>query len=271
MLIVSATQKEYEDVLPLIEQLDKKPLEGGLEIRVYPLKFADPGSMIGAINNSFPRLRGSRPEDMVKSSYTWGTSSLIVSASPANHEKVAKLIKEVDVESSVDRQTHVIQLKEANAEEMARRLNDIMRRTQRRRRDDQGMAIVADPGTNSLLVFANESELASVQELVKTLDVIPSNLKGRETEIYPINYCDPNGVYNVIRTAYQGTRRMAEKDRVDCSVEWATQSIVVTASPENQKEIAELIKELDKDSGRQKNRNIYEMKKRPGVKGGGYG
>ena len=260
MLIVTATETEYEDILPLIEQLDKKPLEGGLEIRVYPLKYADPGSMIGAINNSFPRLRGSKPGDMVKASYTWGTSSLIVSASPTNHEKVANLIKEVDVESSVNRQTHVIALKEANADEMARRLNDIMRRTQRRRRDDQGMVIVSDPGTNSLLVFANEKELASVQELVTTLDVVPSNLKGRTTEIYPINYCDPNGVYNVIRSAYQATRRMAEKDRVDCSVEWATQSIVVTASPENQEQIAELIKELDKDSGRQKNRNIYEMK-----------
>ena len=232
-----------------------------MEIRVYPVKFADPGSMIHAIHNSFPRLRGSRPEDMVKASYTWGTSSLIVSASPSNHDKVADLIKQVDVESSVNRQTHVITLKEANADEMARRLNDMMRRTQRRRRDDQGMAIVSDPGTNSLLVFANEKELASVAGTCNYSRCCPVKPQGAGRRKFTRSVTAIlNGVYHVIRNAFQGNRRTAEKDRVDCSVEWATQSIVVTASPENQKEIAKLIKELDKETGRQKIRNIYEMK-----------
>ncbi len=253
VLVVTATEKEYNDILPLIEGLDQEPSERGLEIRVYQIKYADPGSMIGAIHNSFPRMYGSAPEDMVKASYTWGTSSLIVSASEKNHEKVAKLIQEIDVESSVDRTTRVIALKEANAEDLARRLNDIMRRTQRRRRDDQGMAIVGDPGTNSLLVFANEPEFERVKKLVETLDVPPTFDK--EIRSFKLVFADVHATSQAITQLFGRSRgrSLSPREEVAVVAEWASNSVVVSAAPSKMKEIENFVKEIDQNvaGGRQ--------------------
>src|SRR5690606_10374334 len=96
--------------------------------------------------------------------------SLVVSASAERHEKIAELLGEIDVESAFRRKTTVIPLKEASADELARRLTEILGKTQRRARDDPGMAITANESTNSLLVHANETELNQVRDLVATLD-----------------------------------------------------------------------------------------------------
>ena len=123
------------------------------------------------------------------------------------------------------------------------------------------VAITPEPGSNQLVVLATEENQARIKARIADIDKEGAGtLKARITKVYAIKYCDPNGVNNVIRNAFKPGRRTAEKDRVDSAVEWATQSLIVTASEANQDAIDALIKELDKESGRQKARFIYEMK-----------
>ncbi|HRX86214.1 MAG TPA: secretin N-terminal domain-containing protein, partial [Phycisphaerae bacterium] len=245
VVVVTSTDKDYAELEPLIEKLDQPPAEGELVIKVYPVEYADPGSLIQTINNSFPRLHGQRPEDTVRASYTWGTSSLVVAASEKNHERVARILADIDVASSQARTTHVIALKEANAEELARRLTDILNRTQRRRRDDTGMAVVADPGTNSLLVFASESELKEVQELINTLDQ-PTSFQP-EIRSFKLNYAEAWPTREAIVQLF-GTargRRLTPQEEVSVVVDWGSNSVVVSASKSKMADIEKFITQID--------------------------
>ena len=59
-LVITGTQQEYEGILRLIQELDKKPEEmTGLIVRVYQLRFADPGSTIGTPEQRLPAPAGS--------------------------------------------------------------------------------------------------------------------------------------------------------------------------------------------------------------------
>jgi len=262
IIVFSSTQKAFETWMPLVEKLDQAPAEGELVIKVYPVKFADPGSLIQTVNNSFPRLPGQRPEDVVRASYTWGTSSLVVAASEKNHERVARILSEVDIESSLARTTHVLQLKEANAEELAGRLTDIINKTQRPRRDDKGVAVVADPATNSLLVFASESEFATVQDLVTTLDVPPSftpeirSFKLLFAEAWPTR----EAIVELFGRSRSAGRRPSPADAVSAVVDWGSNSVVVSAAKTKMVEIEKFIAQIDQSGQGARQVHVVQLK-----------
>jgi len=259
-LVITGNGKDVEKVLPLIAELDHEPLETSqLFVEVYEVKYVDPNSLIGTINNAFPRVRGTRPEDYVRASYAWGTSSLVVSASQENHAKIKELIEKVDVESAVQRTTHVVKLTAANAEDLARQLTQVFQRTRRRRRDDVGMSITANPASNSLVVYANETELAEVQELVGILDVRPE--EQREIRSFKLNYAECWELYEATRQFFSGGRgrRVSPRDQVDVYPNSASNTLVVTASAENMERIAEFIAEVDKPGAGDRTVTVVEV------------
>lgn len=259
-LIISGSQKDYQAILPLIEQLDQKPDEmTGLVVEVYQLKYADPGSTIGTISSSFPRLPGQKPQDLVRPSYAWGTSALVVSASPENQLKVQELLAKVDIESTAQRTLRILPLKEANSDDLARSLHQVFSRTRRRARDEQPMQISSEPKTNSLMVFANEAEFEEVKAKVALLDVAPSAEKERTILVYPIKYADPNGVVNAINGMYRSRGKTSPADQVTASVEWATQSVIVAASQANHEQVRSMIEQIDQESTLSKQTHIIKL------------
>ncbi len=262
VLLISSTQKDYDELVPLIAELDKEPdTQTGLEVRVYPLKFVEPNSAVRAVQNTFKAPRGAKPQDEVKVNYISGTSSLVVSATPENHDKVSDMITMVDTESTVQRTTHVIGLKEANAEELADKLSQIMERTRRRRRDDQGLTIVPDPGTNSLLVFANDSELAAVQELVETLDV-PQKFE-REVKSFKLEFADAWSTAEALNQLFgqaSRNRRASPRDQIKVVPAWGSNSVIVAGSPERLAEIGEFLAGYDQKGTGTRDVKVVQIK-----------
>jgi len=244
LLIMSGAPAEIEEVEQIIVQLDQEPTNlTGRIVEVYDLKYADPGSTINALNAAFPRTRGQRAEDEVSFGYTWGTSALVATASPQNQAKIKELLGKIDVEGT-SRTTHLIPLKEANADEVAQKLQTLFRATQRARQGDTTMQILAETRTNSLLVFATEAELMQVQAMVENLDVKPTGDAERTVQVYPVQFADPSGIVNAINAQYS-QYRASPRDQVTAVVEHGTQSVVVSASAKRHAEVASLIKEVD--------------------------
>ena len=245
-LIITGNGKDVEKILPLIKRLDQEPLEtSGVVVQVYNVDYVDPGSLERAIRSAFPDARGQAPEDRVRATYAWGTSSMVVTASQENHEKVKELIDRVDVESSVERTKHVVKLKAADAEDLAQRLTQVYRQTRRQRRDDVGMSITADPATNSLLINANNNEFEDVQELIAILDVKPE--EQRDIRSFKLNYAECWELREAVTQLFSGGRgrRVSPRDRVDVYPNWASNTLVVAASPENMERIEAFITEVD--------------------------
>lgn len=245
LLVLSGTPAEIEEVQQIVVQLDQEPTNlTGRVVEVYDLKYADPASTINALNAAFPRTRGQRLEDEVAFGYTWGTSALVATASPGNQAKIKELLEKIDVEGT-RRTTHTIELKEANADEAAQKLQQLFRQTTRARQGDTAMQIMSDSRTNSLLVFSTEAELEQVRALVTTLDVPAKTDTERTLQVYPVQFADPNGIVNAINAQYRSMGRTNPRDEVTAVVEWATASVIVSASPKRHEEVAALISEID--------------------------
>ncbi len=262
VLVVASSKKDYDELLPLIQELDKKPdAQTDAVVRVYQIEYVEPNSAVRAVQNTFKAPRGAKPQDEVKVNYVSGTSSLVVSATPENHEKVAEMISSVDTESLVQRTTHVIALKEANAEELADKLSRMMERTRRRRRDDQGLAIVGDPGTNSLLVFANEVELASITELVETLDV-PQKFE-QEVKSFNLEFADAGSTAQALTQLFgqgRSARRVSPRDQIKVVPAWGSNAVVVAGSPQRIREIEAFLEDYDQKGSGSRDVKVVQIK-----------
>jgi type II secretory pathway component GspD/PulD (secretin) len=220
------------------------------EPRVYAVVNAEINGVRNAIANAFRMESGAAESERVDVAVENATQSVIVTAKRDKHDEVAKLIQALDQEldPKTQRTTHVVELKEANAEDLARRLSDMINRTKPRRGGTQRMAVVADPGTNNLLVFANQKELNEVKELLQTLDLPPSfepeirSFKMTFAEAHPARErhrrnCSDAG----------GGRNVNPREQVSATViEWNVQHRAGESCPgQDEAKIAAFIEEID--------------------------
>jgi general secretion pathway protein D len=121
------------------------------------------------------------------------TNKLIIVASPAAFERIAQLIKEIDVPISGEGRINVYGLANANSEEIASTLQSLAQGTSNRPRVGSGPAanipgvaagrsggaaelfsgevkISADKGTNSLVIVASQSDYRNVVRVIEQLD-----------------------------------------------------------------------------------------------------
>ncbi len=120
------------------------------------------------------------------------TNKLIIISSQSAFESILEVMRELDVpEDGTDGQIHVLRLKHADAEEMASTLSNLAQgntgaasRARRTASKKPGGAkatsaqlfqgevkITADKATNSLVITASKSDIASVKRVVDKLDV----------------------------------------------------------------------------------------------------
>ncbi|MCB9649811.1 MAG: type II secretion system secretin GspD [Deltaproteobacteria bacterium] len=138
---------------------------------------------------------GSGPEDLAVSKILADdrTNKLIIISSDDAFKQMLELMRELDVpEDTTDGQIHVLRLKHADAEEMASTLSNLAQGKAASPRPARGAAktpaapgaaatsaqlfqgevkITSDKPTNSLVITASKTDLASVKRVVEKLDI----------------------------------------------------------------------------------------------------
>jgi type II secretory pathway component GspD/PulD (secretin) len=172
-LIASVNDVELEEVLKLTKTLDiEPPLDSKRTIEVYNLKYADPSALNNVVLTMFRwdrRGQGS-PAEQVSSSFDWGARSLIVTASPKNHELIRAMIAKADIESAVKKENFLYDLEHATAEAVATTLTSALSNRRSTGRGDQPVTVVADSATNKLLINATKMEYDEIKPLIAALD-----------------------------------------------------------------------------------------------------
>jgi len=254
-LIIQASDDNLAFIKTRIAELDREGVATApTSIKIYPIKNADLNSVVNIINQwartieQSTRGRTPSPSDVVQASAEPATQSVVVTASESNHMIIKDLIEGVDVTSAADqRQRRVVTLKHANATEVTNQLTQVFRAAGRPRSGDPGASFVADPKTNSVIANVNEDEFADVTDLVAKIDAdLPEEGK-RVTEVYPLQYADPGALNTVVLNWFRWDVRSQQPpwEQVTAAVEWATQSLVVTASPQNHALIKKLVEKVD--------------------------
>lgn len=246
-LVLAGSPDELDAAEKLIHQLDKPVQQDVREVHVVPLTNADARQVARTIQNMFREKTSAAGGDRLAVEAEWATNSVIVSATPQDWKEVQTLLEELKQSAGVEATptTRIIQLKHAQAETLARTVQNAMRSRHWNRRGSGRIPILVEaaPQTNSLLVTASPTDLEEVATLVDTLDVEPADT------IEP---------FQMIRLQSADAERLAEKLRnlmpqetrgrdatVQIQVDTLTNSVLLRAPETQRKKVEEIIAKLD--------------------------
>ena len=272
------------DLLPLIEDVIKTldiPAAGGMEsIRIYPLEHANAATIENVIENLYegPSRGRVRPEDRPNIVVDSRTNALIIAASQKTLAIVDSLIMRLDQKPETPGiLIEVLPLKHNDASQVAGMIDDVF--SARRRnllvpgqtsQPQERVNVEADGLTNSLIITASKENVGLIRELVAKVDLEPTAETSQLT-IVPLEYVDAQRAAAMLRSLIkQGLYRpgisrsgpaRASRESIAISVDHATNTLIISASPENLAVVREVVAQIDtKNYAKTGSLKIYELK-----------
>jgi general secretion pathway protein D len=228
-------------------------VEDKMITQVIPLEFASSED----IRNLFTPLIS---KDGMIASYK-PTNHLIVTERSSNIYRLLKIIEQVDVRI-VEEKFSYFPLEFASAKSLAEKLTQLLSPEQRpgtaARPPGPGatqriVKIIPDERTNSLVVLASDSDTRELRELISRLD--REAPKGRsQLHVYYLKHAQAEEMAKVL-SAIVGAKAKARQqaqppqpgvvEETSITADKATNSLVITASPQDFKDLEEIIQKLD--------------------------
>lgn len=173
-LIITGSRDAIKRATDLIMSLDVTPARQ-TAVQVYPVKNASAATLAAKINEVFDnREEGTdakRTPAFIMPDEP--TNSIIASASGEDQATIRHLLDLLDVPSSISRRVQVFPLTQAKAEASAEVLTQLFESQAQLGGGDSkagGIVVQADKRTNALVVWAAESEMDNIAQIVSKLD-----------------------------------------------------------------------------------------------------
>lgn len=251
-LVVSGPKQMVVLARSLIEQLDRPESADRRSQMTFTPKNADPNRLVPMVERvaMAAGIGIGRPELELVSIPEAGT--ILIFGSDDDVQQVSRLLSDLDARSampSVD--LKIVEVTHADgaviASTLQRLLNDRSRWPAKLRNAiASGIQVDAptvslEDGTNRLLVTAPASLMPVADALIAQLDQ-PSDLSRKEVKVYPLMQARAGEVAEALRSAMQALGAFSlGGGKTSIIAEPSSNSIVVTASPNRQVEVAQLI------------------------------
>jgi len=180
-----------------------------------------------------------------------GSNMLIISDRAANVERIAKIVRRIDMSSESD--IEVLPLQHASAAEIVRVLNQL---TGAPRSDGapNSTSLVADARTNSVLIGGDRAERLRVRTLVAHLDTPLED--GGDSQVRYLRYADAEDLAAKLQQHFQQSRSAtpaggaaggpgAATDNVSVWADSQTNAIVINAPPKTMRSLMTIVDKLD--------------------------
>ncbi len=265
-VIVTASKERIESIRDMIAQLDKQGDESRIsrEARVYQLKYAEPTGMAEMINQSFSQQGRQIPErDRVTAAAAWMAQGVMVTASLANHDRIAKIVEALDVSGAVNNPAQVVVLEHVRAGEVEPLLTKLY--VEGARSGGPGgrffggrgggsadtPVIVANEAANSLIIRAKTDDAEQIKQMIATLDVEPRDAPTK-FDIIPL----PQGVnasdlaqtvesfFNDGEQARTANQQGARPQRIAVRADMRSNALILAGSPTLSSEAKLLVDKL---------------------------
>jgi len=179
------------------------------------------------------------------------TNALIITDHAANIKRLLKIISEVD--QANNNELEIIKLENASATEMVRILSTLQAKTSAK---DPSSAIkfAADERTNSILISGDRSERLRIRATIAHLDTPLKN--GGNTLVIYLHYAKAEDIVKILtgleKNKTKSARAVVKKGiaasnniKTNIQSDEATNAIIVTASPDEMRNIKSIIRQLD--------------------------
>jgi general secretion pathway protein D len=181
-LIITDVQSNIRRLLHILKAIDITGV--GQQIAIIPVEYADATKLVtllGSIFTKGPRGKGAAEKDITFVADE-RTNSIVLLASEGDTDNIRKLIKSLDKETPKGQaKIHVYYLENANAEDLAKVLQDIPQKEAAAATNTPGkksapvisdkVRIAADKATNSLIIMAEAEDWVVLEDIIKKIDI----------------------------------------------------------------------------------------------------
>ena len=181
-LIITDLHSNIQRLMRMIKAIDVS--SSGQEISVFVLRHAAASQVVRLLDSIFQTAAKAGKEDADAGIRVFAddrTNALVVMAGDEYTQKVKNLIQELDKETPKgNEKLRVYYLENAKAEELVKVLQDMPGKSggasDKDKADKPGVLsekvkITADKATNSLVIMAEKSEYAALEEVIRLLDI----------------------------------------------------------------------------------------------------
>ena len=181
-LIVTDVHSNIQRLLRMIKAIDVS--SSGQEISVFVLRYAAASQVVKLLDSIFQTAARAGKEDSDAGIRVFAddrTNALVVMAGDEHTQKIRNLIQELDKETPKgNEKMRVYYLENAKAEDLVKVLQDMPRKSDGAPEKDKAdkpsvlsekVKITADKATNSLVIMAEKSEYAALEEIIRLLDI----------------------------------------------------------------------------------------------------
>jgi len=240
-VVVSASKEKHTEVARLIKELDKKEVSPQAEIRIYPLTNAQPDKIVSPLRAMLKQVVRTKQGETIDVQADTRTKSIIVTAKTDVFDQVAKVIELLDKKPAyAQAQVLIIPLKRADAEQLAKVLNEMLRPSATQQVTPEARAlqeqvrllrvratikakipeldltkpikITADPakpqGSNALILTSTEDNLKALREIVGVLDTVPVT-EGTKVRLIHLKNADAEAVEGILKDIFTQGQRLA--------------------------------------------------------------
>jgi type II secretion system protein D len=279
-LLVAGSKDSFELVESLAHELDAAPPALSGRIRLIPLAYADARTLSTALINLFnqryqaarsPETQRNRPVIVPDAR----SNSLLVAAGVDDNQTIDDLVSRLDQRlEDPSMVLTVIGLRHNNSATVATMLESIFAARLRSRTisgqpaspQDQ-IKIEPDSLNNSLIISASKENLELIVGLLEKIDVEPVVAEG-VVQTFTLQFADAQRVANMLRgLVQQGLYRPGQtggrgpRESMAVSADPQSNTLIVSASPENLAVIKEVIRQMDtKELAQAGNVRFYSLK-----------
>jgi general secretion pathway protein D len=209
-LIVSAPKMKLAEIQRLIEILDAEKTDD-VAVRMLPLKNINAQDVVKEVAPLYQRMSGRALKDMIEIAADDRSSSLIVLSSEANFKAIQKLMTALDAEDASDKVMRTFTLKNADAEDVAKQLQDLNKDQDASRnryffydyggsqnnKSSHKLSVVSDRRRNSIIVQAPLAQMDGIEKMIAELDE-PAGEENLAPKIYHLKYASSEDIKDVL-------------------------------------------------------------------------
>lgn len=202
-----------------------------------------------------PILRPLVPQQGHLAAYT-PSNVLVITDRSANIDRLVGIIRRID--QSTGAEIDLMPLKHANADEVLRIVQSLKQKGGGNRGQAGAAApegidevlLAADQRTNSILISGERAARLQMRALIAHLDT-PVEATGKTQVVY-LRFADATALVPILKGVQStqeggstGQQQRSSSQKVDIQADEATNSLIITASPETQRELRSVIERLD--------------------------
>lgn len=264
-LILSASEENFTEITGIVHQLDTRPAKLFDQIRILRCERLSANDLKKKIEDLWKRKAELRKEsklleDIPVIAVDERSNALLVAANIEDFEEIQRLVKTLESQPLIN-DTQLFKIEFADVTVLSTQLDDLFKGMEGKSETFKAPTIIPDSRSNTLLVAAPLDTMDRVADVVKRLDVEAGPLTA-VFKVYPLKYGSASQIAQRMQKLFD-TRKEGEKgSRTPIVIlsEESSNSLVASASRDDQNVIDNLLGLLDRPSNIARQFEIFPLK-----------